>query len=97
MLYAHIMLVYIITTILPSISTLGPLIPSSWYIVPGSNDSLVNLHQIKVLFSNIASSHSGFLYEGMLATCGPKQLNNVDSVWVCVIDVQSWKVIPECC
>ena len=71
----------------------GP-IPSSWYIIPGSNDSLVNLHQVKVLLRSIATSYSGLVYEGMLATCGPKQLNIVDNVWVCVIDVQSEEGVP---
>ena len=69
-------------------------IPSSWYIIPGCNDSLVNLHQVKVLLRSTATSYSGLVYEGMLATSGPKQLNIVDNVCVCVIDVQSEEGVP---
>ena len=69
-------------------------ISSSGYIIPGSNNSFVYLHQVKSLLCRIVPRYSGLVYEEILATCDPKQLNSVDNVWVCVIDVQSEEGTP---
>ena len=70
-------------------------IPSFCHIISGSNNSLVNLHQVKTLLSNIVTSHYCLIYRDILATRNLVEFNSVDHVWISVIDIKSRKRVPQ--
>ena len=65
-------------------------IPSFTHIVSGRNDSLVDLHQVKILLSSTVITDTLVAYEDIPTTCYIEEFNSVDYVWVCASEVQSW-------
>ena len=71
-------------------------IPSTSHIISCSNDSFVDLHQVKIFLSNIVTSHFRSIYKDILATSDLVEFNSVEYVWISVIDIKSRERVPQC-